>query len=211
MRDENRKLYRLGGASLIGSGLLFFSRDVLELLAGPPPSSGVEILAWVESGKLYLSFISEVLFFAVVALVPAVFALYHSLASTDRAKAATGCGIIAMVIPLVAMLLVVHGRLVYPVFGIRVNSPDVASNIVALFYGGMHAVALLMGIATFVLSAVMLRGAYGRRIAYLGFATCALDIIGAYPYVIGPVLTLVCQLFFAAWFVSVGAKLYSMR
>ncbi|MDH4285109.1 MAG: hypothetical protein OEV35_07305, partial [Gallionellaceae bacterium] len=162
MADESGKLYRFGGAALVVSGVLFLCRDILEFLAGPPPSSGAEILAWAESGKLYLSLISEVLFFAAVALVPAVFALFHSLASIDRAKAATGCGIIAMVIPLVAMLLVVHGRLVYPVFGIRVSSPEVASNIVAVFYGGMHAVALLMGIAAFVLSVIMLRSAYGK-------------------------------------------------
>ena len=45
--------------------------------------------------------------------VPAVIALYHSLASVDKVKAATGCGMFAVVIPVIAVLLIVHGRLVY--------------------------------------------------------------------------------------------------
>jgi len=211
MSDEPKGLYKLGGAAFIVSGLLFLSRGVLEHMAGPPPSSGGEILAWVESEKLLLSLVSEVLFFAAMALVPAVIALYHSLAGTDRVKAATGCGIIAAVIPVIAMLLIVHGRLVNPVYGIRVTSPVVAEFVVAVFYGGMHAVGELLGVATLVLSLAMMRGAYGARIAYLGVATGVLDIVGAYPYAIGATLTLVCQVFLAAWFVAVGARLYGMR
>ena len=46
-----------------------------------------------------------------MALVPAVIALYRSLAGTDIVKAVTGCGIIAAVIPVIVVLLIVHGRL----------------------------------------------------------------------------------------------------
>ena len=85
-----------------------------------------------------------------------------------------------------------------------------AEYVVAVFYGGLHAVDIMLGIATLVLSLAMMRGVYGKRIAYLGFATSVLDIIGSYPYAIGPTLTFVCQAFFAAWFVVVGSKLYGM-
>ena len=208
MSDDLKGLYKVGGAAFIISGVLFLAIGGLELMAGPPPSSGAEILAWVQSGKLALSFVNEVLFFSTMALVPAVIALYYSLAGTDRVKAATGSGIIAVVIPVIAMLLIVHGRLVYPMYGIRVSSPAVAENIVAVFYGGMHAVDLMMAVATFVLSLAMRSGFYGKRIAYLGFVTAGFDIIGGYPDAIGPALTLLCQACFAAWFVAVGAKLY---
>jgi hypothetical protein len=50
----------------------------------------------------------------------------------------------------------------------------------------------------------MKRGGYAKWIAYLGFATAARDIIGSYPWAIGPVLTLICQLSFGGWFVAVG-------
>ena len=211
MSHELKGLYKLGGGAFIVSGILVLLRDLLDLMAGPPPSSGAEILAWTVSGELVLAIANEVLFFAGMFLVPAVIALYHSLAGIDRAKAATGCGIIAVVVPVIAVLDIFHGRLVYPVYGIRVNTPAVAELAVAVFYGGLHAIGILLGIATLVLSLAMKRGVYGKSIAYLGFATAVFDIVGAYPYAIGPMLTLVCQVFFAAWFVAVGSKLYRMH
>ncbi|MGH7410211.1 MAG: hypothetical protein ACREJ6_03995 [Candidatus Methylomirabilis sp.] len=63
------------------SGALFFTRYVLDVMAGPPPSTGAEIIVWVEANRLVLSFVSEVLFFASMSLVPAVIALYLTLAS----------------------------------------------------------------------------------------------------------------------------------
>jgi hypothetical protein len=108
------------------------------------------------------------------------------------------------------MLLVVHGRLVYSIYGIRVNSPAVAEFTLAIFYGGFHAVLLLLAFATFILSLAMMRGVYGRPIAYLGFVTSVFDVAGSYPDRIGPTLNFGCQLFFTAWFVAVGAKLVGM-
>jgi hypothetical protein len=203
-------LYRLGGAAFVVSGLLFLARAILDFIAGTPPSTGPETLAWIGSTRLIQDFQSEILFFATGFLVPAVVALYQSLADVDRAKAVLGCGLIAATIPVLMVLLIVHGRLVYPIYGVRVNTPDLAAFVVAIFYGGLHAVFLLMGIATFVLSLAMRGGAYGKPVVYLGFATAAVDILGSYPYAIGPVLTLVSQLFFAAWFLAVGSRLYRM-
>jgi len=211
MSDGRRGLYRLGGAALIASGGLFLVRHFFEATAGPPPSDGVAILAWVASGKFALEMSVEVLFFAGMVLIPGTIALHDSLVRTNRVLAATGCGILAAAIPLLFMIDIVQGRLVYPVYGIHITSPAVAEFAVALFHGGLHAVAIMFGVATIVLSLAMLRGGYGKVVAFLGFATGGLDIVGAYPYAIGPALTLVCQLFFSAWFVAVGAKLYGMR
>ncbi len=210
MSRDVRGLYKVGGAAFVVSGLLFLLRAVLDLAAGEPPSNGVEILAWIASHRLVISLDSEILFFATVFLVPAVIALYRSLADIDRVKAATGCGIMALVIPVLAVLLILHGRLVYPIYGISASTPDQAALVVAVFYGGLHAVSLLMAIATIILSLAMRSGAYGKPVAYLGFATALVDVIGSYPYAIGPVLTLVSQLFFAAWFIAVGSRLYGM-
>ncbi len=211
MPYELERLYKLGGVAFIASGLLFLSRAILDLMAGAPPSTGGEILAWIASTSLIQDFQSEILFFAAGLLVPAVVALYQSLAGVDRAKAVIGCGLMAVAIPVLMVLLVVHGRLVYPVYGLRVSTPDLAAFAVAIFYGGLHAIFLLMGIATFVLSLAMRGGPYGKPVVYLGFATAVVDVLGSYPYAIGPALTLVSQVFFAAWFVAVGSQLYRMR
>ena len=125
-------LFRFGGAALIVSGALFFTRYVLEAIAGPPPSTGAEIIVWVEANRFALSLVSEVLFFASMSLVPALIALYLSLKSLERTLAAIGCGIIAVVVPVLAVLLIVHGRLVYPVYGLHISDPAVAELVVAL-------------------------------------------------------------------------------
>src|SRR6266568_77230 len=158
MSNGLKGLYKMGGGAFVLSGLLFLSRAILDLMAGAPPSSGVEILAWIASHSLIQEFQSEILFFAAACLAPAVVALYRSLADVDRANAVIGCTIMAVAIPVSMVLLVVHGRLVY-----------------------------------------------------LGFATAVADVIGSYPYAIGSVLTLVSQVFFAAWFIAVGTQLYNMR
>ena len=137
--------------------------------------------------------------------------MYQSLVDVDKTKAATGCGIIAATIPVMVVMLIVHGRLVYPIYGVRIDTPEAAALMVMVFYGGLHAIYLLLAVATIVLSLAMKRGAYAKWIAYFGAATAALDVIGSYPWAIGPVLTLVCELSFAGWFVAVGSQLLRMR
>ena len=87
----------------------------------------------------------------------------------------------------------------------------VAEFVIAVYYGGLHAIALLFVVATLVLSHVMRRGVFGRNIAYLGFAAAAFGFLGAYPETIWPVLILVAQVLFAAWFLAVGMTLYRSR
>ena len=205
------KPYKFGGGTLLASGILFVVLAFLDFRAGPPPSNGAAILLWRDSQALVLDFVSEFLFFATVLLIPGTVALYQSLVDVDRTKVATGCGIIAATIPVMAVMLIVHGRLVYPIYGMRIDTPDAAALVVMVFYGGVHAIYLLLAVATIVLSLAMKRGAYAKWIAYFGFATAALDIVGSYPWAIGPVLTFVCELSFAGWFVAVGSQLFRMR
>jgi len=202
---------KLGGVAFIFTGVLFFFRHLLEVTAGRPPSTGAGILVWVDANKLALSLVSEALFFAALSLVPAVFALYRRLATGERTLASVGCGLIAVVIPLLAMLVVLHGRLVYPIYGLRVRDPELAALVVALFYAGIHVVGLFLAVATFVLSVAMKRAKFGAHVAALGFVSAVCDAIGAYPYSIHPVLLFGCQLVFAAWFVVVGWTLTTSR
>ena len=208
---EMKRPYKFGGGALVASGVLFAVLAVLDFRAGPPPSSGTEILLWRDSQALVLDFVSEILFFATVLLVPGTMALYQNLVDVDSTRAAAGCGIVAATIPVMAVMLIIHGRLVYPIYGMRADTPETAALVVMVFYGGLHVIYLLLAVATIVLSLAMMRGGYAKWIAYLGFATAALDIVGSYPWAIGPVLTLICELSFAGWFVAVGSQLVRMR
>jgi hypothetical protein len=211
MPDDLKTPYKLGGATLVASGILFVVLAFLNFRSGAPPSTGAEILIWRDSQMRVLEFVSEVLFFATVLLIPGTIAVYQSLVDIDKTKAATGCGILSATVPVLAVMLIVHGRLVYPIYGMRVDTPEGAALVVMVFYGGLHAIYLLLAVATIVLSLAMKRGAYAKWIAYFGFATAALDIMGSYPWVIGSALTLVCELVLGGWFVAVGSALLRMR
>jgi hypothetical protein len=123
MPNKLKRPYKFGGGALVASGIQFVLLALLDLRAGPPPSNGAAILVWRDAHALVLSLVSEFLFFATILLVPATIALYQSLVDIDRIRAATGCGIIAMTVPVMAVLLIVHGRLVYPIYGMRVDTP----------------------------------------------------------------------------------------
>ncbi|MEM8805472.1 MAG: hypothetical protein AAGF01_05550 [Cyanobacteria bacterium P01_G01_bin.38] len=211
MSANRTELVTFGGGAFVISGVLFFTGYGLDIMAGPPPSTGGEILAWVEANKLVLSLVSEVLFFASTSLVPALIALYLSLAKESQILAVTGCGILAIIVPVLIVLIIVQGRLIYPVYGLYVSDPAVAEFVVAIFYGGLHAVGLLMAVATFVLSLAMRRGAlFGAPVAALGFATAVGDAVWSYPYLISPVVQFGCQLLLMLWFAAVGWKLFRM-
>ncbi|MEL6224941.1 MAG: hypothetical protein AAFR31_20095 [Cyanobacteria bacterium J06627_8] len=211
MSTNRTELFTVGGGAFVISGVLFFIGYGLDMMAGPPPATGAEILGWVEENRLLLSLVSEVLFFASTSLIPALVALYLSLARESNVLAVIGCGILAIIIPVLSVLIIVQGRLVYPVYGLHISDPAVAELIVAIFYGGLHAVGLLMAIATFILSLAMRRGAFGTPIVALGFVTTVGDVIWSYPYLISPVVQFGCQLLLAAWFAAVGWKLLRMH
>jgi hypothetical protein len=199
--------HKLGGISFIGSGALFLIKSVLDLLVGDPPSTGSELLAWKTSHQLPLALANELLIFAAVLLIPALLALYRSLDGSDSPWVGFGCGLFAVVIPVILVLAMVHGRLMYPVYGIKLDDPGTLALVVSLYYGGAHEVSLLLGGALIILGLVMRRGIYGRAVGVLGVTAGVFQIVGAYPWLIGPILGWITQLLIAAWLILTGSKL----
>src|SRR5262249_1722735 len=119
--------FRSGGFAFIAGAAFFLAYDLLEFAAGPPPSTGQEILSPVAATKLTLSLANEVLFFAAVCLLPGAAVLDRSLvARPEKVLVSIGSRILFVVVPILCVVLVVHGRLVYPVFGLRIRDPAVA-------------------------------------------------------------------------------------
>jgi len=104
------------------------------------------------------------------------------------------------------VLGLLQGRLVYSVYGISNNNSAILEMIVAVYYGGLHAITIAFAVATFILSIAMKR-TYGAMVAYLGIFVGALDLLFAFPWLIGPIPSLICQTFFALWFLAIGAKM----
>jgi hypothetical protein len=209
MAEEPKGLFKVGAVSLVLSGTLFLVKLVLDLVTGPPPSTGIEILAWITQGKLALAFVNEALFIAGMLVVPGAAALHASLRAKGGNKAVVGIGCLAVTLPVLFSAVIVHGRLIYPVYGIQVRDPLGAELAVALYAGGMHAVSLMLAIATVLLSLAM-GSTYGRPIAYLGFVAAVFDVVGSYPWELGAPVRVLSQVVPAAWLIAVGSKLWML-
>jgi hypothetical protein len=189
------------------SGALFLIKSVLDLVVGDPPSKDAQLLTWLTSHQLPLALTNEILFFAALLLIPAVLALYRNLDGSDEPWVAFGGGVLAMAIPIMLVLAIVHGRLTYPVYGITLDDSATVALIVSLYYGGAHEVTLLLGVALIIIGLTMRRGTLGRPTAAFGVAAGAFQIAGAYPWLIGPLLASITQAMFAAWLVLIGLRL----
>lgn len=195
------------GVALALSGVLFLAKAGLDIRVGDPPSGAAELVAWRSAEKFFLALTNEILFFAVVLLVPGVLGLYASLAGVRRRTAAWGCALIAAVIPVLMALTIVHGRLPFPVYGIELQDAAAVQLVVSVYYGGQHAASLLFALATVLIAVAMRSTSYGRPIVLLGVLTAVGDMVGAYPWLAGPVLTTASEVLFAGWFIAVGVRL----
>ncbi|NOU33380.1 MAG: DUF4386 family protein [Polyangiaceae bacterium] len=182
---------------------------MLELHAGPPPSRGAEILIWANDHRHTLMLFSEALCFAMAFMVPAFAALHRVLSPSRPQRATSGCGLVALAMSVLAVTVVVQGRLVYPVFDIQAHSADQAELVVAITYGAFHLVALLMAVATVLLASALWETA--RGVGILGMLAAACDVVAGYPDHVGPKITFACGAVFAAWFAAVGVWLLRRR
>jgi hypothetical protein len=197
----------LGGIAFVLSGALYLIKSVLDFLVGDPPSTGPDILVWRSSHEVALAWTSEVLFFATVLLIPGVIALYRALDGSNRAWVAFGCGTLAAIIPTLFTVLVVHGRLAFPIYGITIDDPATAAQVVSLYYGGLHAVSLLLACACVILGFAMRGGTFGPMVGIVGIAAGAAQVAVAYPWLVAPGVILILQSVFAAWLLLIGWRL----
>src|SRR5262245_44023304 len=101
---ERSGLFRIGGAAFIAVGVLFLAKYLFELSGGQPPQDGAGVLSWRSASQLQIEMANELLFIAAISLVPAVIALFRALDGAHHITAATGCAIMAVLIPILAML-----------------------------------------------------------------------------------------------------------
>lgn len=199
--------FRWAGVSLALSGVALGAKAWFDFSAGEPPSSGIDLIAWVAAEKFSLSMSNELMIAAAVLLIPGVIGLYASLEGHSAMLAGVGCGILAAVIPLMIVASVFQGRLVFPVYGIEADNPTTAQLVAGLFFGTEHALLLILGIPTILLSLAMRGTAFGRPSVHLGFAAGLADFVGSYPWLLSTEAVVTTRLLGAAWFITIGTLL----
>lgn len=203
---DQKKLFRFGGLAFIITGILFFGRYLFLFPIPDMPVLDVDLLKWLDDWKFNIAMSNELLLFAAISLIPAVFVLFKILHEFDNIKAIVGCGIFATAIPLFFVLAIVQGRLVYPVYDIMLTA-DIQKLVLSVYHGGMHAILILAGVATIITSLGMKNTAFGRPIMYLGFVVGIFDFLNAYPWMFGSVIIFISEFLFALWFVLIGLKI----
>ncbi|CAH1193984.1 hypothetical protein PAECIP111892_01372 [Paenibacillus auburnensis] len=205
---SNIGIVKFGGIAFILSGILFLGVSLFLLPVPNPPLSDTELMNWLEEWKFNISMADELLIFAALMLIPSIAGLYRILVKVDKLKALLGCGLLAVTVPVYIILDSILGRLVYPVYDIEL-SPDIYRLVLSIYYGGMHTVAIILCIATILLSLVIRKSVLGKPVAIVGFVTALLDLIGAFPWLTGSIVFFVCQVASVLWFVFVGVRMIS--
>ncbi len=205
MKGKNN-IITIGGIAWIISGILFLVQNLFLLPLQGPPALEADLLVWLEKWKFNISMADEVLLFAALFLIPAIFSLYQFLVLTDKVKAIMVCGLLASSIPIFIFLDIILGRLVYPVYNLELSA-DIYKLVLSIYYGGMHLVAIVFSIATLLLSFAIRKSEHGKAIAYFGFVVAVADLISAFPWITGSAIAFACQLLFSAWFVLLGVRI----
>src|SRR5262245_13452029 len=121
MSPAEIRIQRFGGGAFIGASILLLAADLLvDLLPTPPVTQG-DFLQWLMANRLQIAFANELLFFATILLVPSFVVLGKMLGVGRSISAFAGLSIVALALPLLAVLDVVQGRLVYPVYGVDLS------------------------------------------------------------------------------------------
>ena len=204
--NQKMDIIKFGGISLIISGVLFFAQYLFVLPIPNCPASNADLMIWLLKWRFNIAMTDELFFFATLSLIPSIVALYRILVRVDKIKTILGCGLLAVIVPINSFLDIIFGRLVYPVYNIKL-SPDIDKLVLSVYYGGMHSVAIIMSVTTIILCFVIRHSVIGRLVAYFGFVVGISDFIGAYPWLIGNLIVFVTQLFFSAWLVILGLKM----
>lgn len=203
---NHKKLLRFGGIAFIMTGMLFFGRYLFIFPIPNMPTSEVDLLKWLDDWKFNIAMSNELLLFATISLIPAVFVLFKILHEFDNIKAIMGCGIFATTIPLFGGLAIVQGRLVYPVYNITLTA-DIQKLVLSIYHGGMHAILIMIGAATIIISLGMRNTTFGKPIIYLGFIVGIFDFLNAYPWIFGSVIIFISEFLFSLWFILIGVKM----
>ncbi|MDA0634195.1 hypothetical protein OUY22_12280 [Nonomuraea sp. MCN248] len=196
-----------GGVFCAVAGGLHLVKAVLDLVVQEPPAEPSRLPEWVEAHRVALMATNEILAVGAVALIPAVLALYRALRGSDGLGAASGCALLGLTVPVGMLLVVVHGRLVYPAYGIELDDPPTLALVVVLYYGGVHLVALLWGCALLVLAAAMRKAGWGRAAVIVGVVAGLAQLAGSFPWVLGPALVFPLQALLTVWLGLTGWRL----
>jgi hypothetical protein len=197
------RLQKFGGGTFIAAGILLLAADLFLVFLPTPPSTQAGFLHWITANSLHIAISNELLFFATVSLVSSFVVLGKLLGAQRKVSAFAGLSIVALALPLLAMLIVVEGRLAYPVYGLDLSA-DSLKLALSIFYGGLHAVLLMFGAALLFIGFALRGTGFPTSMVPLSYGTGLLQIAGAYPWLTPVALNVIVAISLSVWLILTG-------
>jgi hypothetical protein len=204
------RIQKFGGSTFIAAGILLLAANLLVDLIPTPPSISGDLLQWTTANGLHIALANELLIFATVLLVPSFVVLGKLLDARKKVSALIGVSIVALALPLLAVLDMVQGRLVYPVYDVALST-DSLTLAFSLFYGGLHEVLLMFGAALLFIGFALRGTGFNRSMVPISYVTGLLQIAGAYPWLTPVALNVVVSVSLSLWLLLIGVSMLRHR
>jgi hypothetical protein len=101
------------------------------------------------------------------------------------------------------MINVVQGRLVYPVYGLNLSVDSLKLSF-SIFYGGLHATALMFGAALFFIGFAMRGTTFNKGMVPYSVIVGFLQIVGAYPWLTPVAFNVLVAMSLSLWMTLTG-------
>ena len=201
------KVFKFGAISFILSGVLFTTYFIVTSFVPIAPFDAVTGINWINEWRLFIAIADELLFFATVFLLPSICIFANLFKANQYPFVLAGCTIIQfLVIPIFILIVLLQGRLAYPVYNYHL-SIDIIIFIVSLSIGAMHASSILLAISIVLLCLSLRKGLLGSLPVFIGVIASFGQLLSAYPWLIASIVNLLCQLLFPIWLVLIGILL----
>lgn len=206
-----KELYQIGGICLLIDGILLILAFSASFSVPESVAAEDALRQIAQNGLLYRT-ITGIFTAAAIIFTPAILALYLSLREIQRTRMLIAATLFTMAIALFLGSSVVQyslarlsadyvtatseaERAAYVVAWKLVNDTSVAAEALA---------GLVFAVSVLLVGSVMMKGPYGKPVAYLSIITGIVGIVA----IVGLPLDLISSYLTAVWLLAVGYKLY---
>ena len=109
---------------------------------------------------------------------------------------------------LLGLMVIVGGRLVYPVLGISLSDDSIALT-VSILYGSLHGLLLFVAVGLIALGFSLRREGVGQLLSITSFGAGALQALGSFPWLTPSWLNVTSTTALVFWMIAVGLWLRS--
>ncbi len=210
MPHAETRLQKFGGGAFVAAGILLLPANLLLVFLPTPPTTQGSFSQWLSANTFSIALANELMFFATALLVPSFIALGQVLGFRSKISAFAGLSIVALALPLLAMINVVQGRLVYPVYGLNL-SVDALQLSFSILYGGLHATALMFGAALILIGFAMRGATFNKGMVPYSVVVGLLQIAGAYPWLTPTPFNALVSISLSLWMALTGIMMIRVK